>query len=241
MASARTQIGGPGHTGPKVFSSTLNPAVDNDQANGCERGDIWINTVAGVPLICSDNTLGAAVWGASAASKTAFASLGAVLAATTTGKATQKDLSGAGTGAMAALVQPDVPRNIKLTITDGNASISAYSIAIVGTAADGSAVTETLTFANGLTPAGSKIFATVTSVTVSSIVGNGAGDTLDLGYGSKLGVPVPATATALSIKKISVNKLDDAVAATDTANNSFTTTTAPDGTKVVAVWFTYTG
>lgn len=169
-----------------------------------------------------------------------FAHLGAVAAATTTGKITQKDLNGVADGATCAgIVQPDVPRNVKLTITDGNASISAYSITVAGKAADGTTITENFTFADGLTPAGSKVFASITSVTIDSIVGDGAGDTLDMGFGSKLGVPVMYGATGLVVTNLQVDGTVEAASATDTTNNSFTPTTAPNGTKIFRVWFGY--
>lgn len=166
--------------------------------------------------------------------------LGAVLAPTTTGKITQKDLNGVADGATCAgIVQPDKPRNVKLTITDGNTSILTYSITVAGKAIDGTTISETFTFADGLTPAGSKVFASITSVTINSITGDGAGDTLDMGYGSKLGVPVPYGAQSLVITNLSVDGVADAVSATDQTNNSFTPTTAPNGTKIFAAAFGY--
>lgn len=161
-------------------------------------------------------------------------------AATTSAAADQLSLNGVSAPAtMANLLQPKIPRNLKINITDANASISAYSITIVGVGPDGSAVTETFNFASGLTPAGSKIFATITSVTLNSIVGSGSGDTLDLGYGVKIGVPVPAGATGLSIVKLVSNGTAEAASATDTTNNSFTATTAPNGTNDYEIWYKY--
>lgn len=187
----------------------------------------------------SDGTLWQALLVAS--SKLAgFAYLGAVAAPTTTGKITQKDLNGAADGATCTgIVQPDVPRNVKLTITDGNTSISAYSITVAGKAPDGTTITETFTFADGLTPTGSKIFASITSWTINSIVGDGSGDTLDVGYGSKIGVPVMYGATGLVITNLQCDGTVEAASATDQTNNSFTSTTAPNGTRIFRVWFGY--
>lgn len=167
--------------------------------------------------------------------------LGAVPAATTTGAITQKSLSGISNGDTASIIaQPKTPRNVKVTITDGNSSISAYSLTIAGKAPDGTTISETFTFADGLTPTGSKIFASITSVTWNSGTGNGASDTLDLGYGSKLGVPVPYGAQGLVITSLLSNGTIEAASATDQTNNSFTPTTAPDGAKLFFVWFGYT-
>lgn len=166
--------------------------------------------------------------------------LGAVAAATTTGAITQLSLNGIADGGTATgIVQPKTPRNVKVTITDANSSILTYSLTIAGKAPDGTTISETFTFADGLTPTGSKIFASITSVTVNSITGDGSGDVLDLGYGSKLGVPVMYGATGLVITNLQCDNVVEAASATDTTNNSFTPTTAPNGSKVFQAWFGY--
>lgn len=166
--------------------------------------------------------------------------LGAVAAATTSGGGTQKNLSGASFPAtVASLVQPKTPRNVQLNITDGDTSITAYSVTYAGKAPDGTSITETFTQADGLTPAGSKIFQKITSITINSMTGNGSGDTLDMGYGSKLGVPLPYGAQSLVIQTLSCDGTLEAASATDTTNNSFTPTTAPNGTHVYDVAFSY--
>ncbi|MEQ1643676.1 MAG: hypothetical protein ABL959_09560 [Pyrinomonadaceae bacterium] len=166
--------------------------------------------------------------------------LGAVAAATTTGLITQLSLNAIADGATATIAaQPKTPRNLKITITDGNSGISAYSITVVGKAPNGETISETFTFADGLTPAGSKVFASLTTVTVNSIVGDGASDTLDIGMGSKLGLPVPLGATGLTLSKLISDGTIEAASAVDTTNNSFTPTTAPNGTKIFEVWFGY--
>jgi len=163
-----------------------------------------------------------------------------ITAATTTAGATQLDLNAvAEPSAMSSVVQPDVPRNVVINFTDANASIDAFQVDVVGTAPDGSAVTEQFLFAGGLDQVGSKIFAKVTSFTLTSINGNGAGDLLDVGYGVKLGVPVPAGSTGLSIVKLVANAIEEAASATDATNNSFTATTAPNATNDYEVWFEY--
>lgn len=161
-----------------------------------------------------------------------------IAAATTSAGADQLDVSGGG-GAMANIVQPDVPRNVVINFTDADASISAFQVDVVGTAPDGSATAEQFLFAGGLDQTGSVIHAKITSVTVTSITGNAAADTLDLGYGDKVGVPVPAGATGLSIVKLVTDGTEEAASATDTTNNSFTSTTAPNGTRDFEVWFEY--
>lgn len=169
-----------------------------------------------------------------------YAYLQNIPAPTTTGAATQLDLNGvADATAMADPVHPKVPRNLVYTITDANTGISAFSITALGKAPDGTTVSETITQAGGLVQTGSKIFAQLTSVTVNSIVGDGAGDTLDVGYGAKIGLSLPAGSTGLSIVKLVTAGTAEAASATDTTNNSFTSTTAPDGTRDFEVWFEY--
>lgn len=161
-----------------------------------------------------------------------------ILAATTSGKSTQYDVN-AGAGALAGVVQPDVPRNVIVNFTDANASISAFQLDFVGTAQDGSAVTEQFVFAGGLDQTGSKIFATITSITLTSVTGQSAGDVLDIGHGDKLGLPLPAGSSGLGIVKLKVDGTQEAAAATDTTNNSFTPTTLANGTRDYEVWYEY--
>lgn len=103
--------------------------------------------------------------------------------------------------------QPDVPRNITITITDGDVSISAFQIDIVGVNAKGQAATEQFLFAGGLVQTGNVAWATITSVTVTSITGAGVGDVLDVGIGIKLGFSdeIYATSDVYKIKKNATN------------------------------------
>lgn len=94
------------------------------------------------------------------------------------------DLASAMSGVkFANIVQPTAPTVVRLSFTDFNASITAFTVDVVGTNAAGAAITETFTFANGLDQVGTQMFATITSVTVTSITGNGANDFIDLFYG----------------------------------------------------------
>jgi len=44
------------------LSATTNPAVSNDSSQGYEDGSIWVNTSTDAAYICSDNSVGAAIW-----------------------------------------------------------------------------------------------------------------------------------------------------------------------------------
>lgn len=175
---------------------------------------------------------------ANTAQKAGYMYLPNILAATTSAKATQLDVS-LGASAMSGIVQPDVPRNIVINFTDANASISAFQVDVVGVAPDGTATAEQFVFAGGLHQAGSVIHARITSITLTSVTGQGAGDALDIGHGVKIGVVLPAGSTSLSVLKLKVDGTIEAASATDTTNNSFTATTAPDGAKDYEVWYEY--
>lgn len=130
-----------------------------------------------------------------------------VLAASVNHVVTAQDLTAATPIACAIAAQPDVPRNITITITDADVSISAFQINVVGVNAKGQADTEQFLFAGGLVQTGNVAFATITSVTVTSIVGANAGDILDVGIGSKLGLSnvIYVAGDVFKVKRNNVN------------------------------------
>ena len=202
-----------------------------------------IEAAANVPAL-TDSSGGATANGTIEAitnAKAGFINHGAVAAPTTSGLITQKDLNGVADAATCTVLPAPfkTPRNVVLNITVGNTSILTYSITVAGLAPDGTVISETFTQVQGLTPAGSKIFASLTSVTINSITGDGAGDTLDVGMGAKLGLPLPYGSTGLVIQKLAVDGVIEAASATDQTNNSFTPTTAANGAKIFTVWFSY--
>ncbi len=67
------------------LSATTNPGVTDDSASGYSVGSIWVNTSASTAYICSDPTIGAAVWnlmGEGGISPTELALLDGALAGT---------------------------------------------------------------------------------------------------------------------------------------------------------------
>ena len=111
-----------------------------------------------------------------------------ILAASANHVVAAADLTAAPPIACGIAAQPDVPRNITIIITDANASIDAFQIDVIGVNAKGQAATEQFLFAGGLVQTGNVAWTTITSVTVTSINGDDAGDVLDVGIGSKLGL-----------------------------------------------------
>lgn len=159
-------------------------------------------------------------------------------AATTSAKATQYDLTG-GNGSLAGIVQPDVPRNVVINFTDADTGITAFTVTVNGTDASGAAQSEEFVFAGGLEQNGVKAFATISSIVLTNLAGAGAGDTLDIGHGVIYGVPINGGAS-FSVKKLAVDGADDIIAAQSATYNTFTPTTAANGTKCITVWYTYT-
>jgi hypothetical protein len=100
-------------------------------------------------------------------------------------------------GAYTVAAQPDVPRNITVTQTAVDAEDTNGTIVVVGTDIAGNAISETITPNSGVTVAGAKAFKTVTSVTGAGWEIGGGNDTVTVGVGSLIGLPLALTADAL--------------------------------------------
>ncbi len=100
---------------------------------------------------------------------------------------TAEDLSAALPISCTIAAQPDVPRSLKWAFAS-HAQITAFTLSIAGTNAKGQSVTETFTEASGWSGETSNAFATITNIVVSARTGTGAGDTLNVGTGSKIGL-----------------------------------------------------
>ncbi len=115
---------------------------------------------------------------------------------------------------------PDVgARNVTVTQTITNAAEDTNgTIVVVGTDLAGDVITETLTPNGGATVAGAKAFATITSITGAGWVINGADpDTIEVGFGSLIGLPDHLTDTA-QVVACSVNNVKEAVGPTVTVS-----------------------
>lgn len=101
-------------------------------------------------------------------------------------------------GTLTIAAQPDVPRNITVTLTDANDSVSGVCT-IVGTDIRGRTVTEVMTVETGTGKAfvGTKIFASVTSLTISGTTGATAStDVVTAGVGNVIGTPMDLDSVA---------------------------------------------
>ena len=162
-----------------------------------------------------------------------YAYLQNIVAAGTTGIITQKaTLQTAGTATVAA--QPDVPRNLVVTLVDNAGADLAGSVTITGVGIDGAGVSEVfIVVAGTVSYVGSKVFAKVTSVAFDfGATATVTVDTLDVGQGAKLGLGV-----GCQIIKLVSNGTEEVASAVDATNGSFTPTTAPDGSKDFEVWY----
>lgn len=84
---------------------------------------------------------------------------------------------------------PDVPRNVIVTHTAVDAADTLGTIVVVGTDANGAALSETITPQSGTVATGTKAFKTITSITGAGWVIGGGNDTIKVGFGSRVGLP----------------------------------------------------
>ena len=96
------------------------------------------------------------------------------------------DISASVDGDLATLVTSwnDVPRPVKMTITDANNSITRMTLIVKGTDADGVYREERFYRHNGKTQTGKIYFSSIYEIEINEINGNGAADTLSVGTDS---------------------------------------------------------
>lgn len=159
--------------------------------------------------------------------------------AAATGGMAALDLTQAAPISGASVVSPAHPRNVTLRITDANASISAIDIYVAGTNIMGEVVSEYFNFASftALNATGNVAFATITSVTVTSVTGDSAGDVLDMGFGVKIGVPF---GPGWSVSKVNIAGVADTNTGTQNATyGTVITATAPNDTRDFSFFYSY--
>lgn len=84
--------------------------------------------------------------------------------------------------------QPDMPRPVRILITDTNLSISDFIIVVKGINTSNNYIEESFYFSGGLIQTGERYFSRVTQVEVRRISGNNTGDALSIGLGSFIDV-----------------------------------------------------
>ena len=129
-----------------------------------------------------------------------------------------------------AITSPTVARNL---VVKGNQAGVAGNVVIAGTNMAGEAITETIIAADAAVVVGNKAFKTVTSITFPALAG--AGDTISIGTGAKLGIPYKLTYASQIHNAIfngsAENLAAQTVSSTVLESNTVTTTTALDGVK----------
>ena len=167
---------------------------------------------------------------ASELKRTKAASNTAILASTT--------LATSAATVLTPTAEPDISRNITVTLAGTTANIGAGNIVVTGRNSEGAVITENIavTAATGGTLSGNKAFSMVTNVSFPATTGSGV--TATVGYGNKLGIRM-RNLTGMPIKLFKrtaagVETLEDpsasAFSTTVVENNTVTPTTAPDGT-----------
>lgn len=135
--------------------------------------------------------------------------------------------------------QPDVPRNLVLTVVDTTPGITAGTVTVVGVGAYGQAVTETFDCSAGAaTYTGNVAFATVTSVVTSSFatLGGSGDETFKVGAGTKLGLPVYKLK---DVHKACVDGADETIGTHNLTYGTIIPNTAANGTRDFDFWYTY--
>jgi len=118
---------------------------------------------------------------------------------------------------------PDVPRNVRLTLTETAADVAAVQGVVNGTDMAGNVIAETMPVftENTLgTVVGSKVFATVTSIVIPAM--DGAGVEISVGSGDLIGIPAIPISAALKPVQVSATAITITADLTNLNGNNFT-------------------
>lgn len=132
------------------------------------------------------------------------------------------------TGTTRSVWPLDVPRNVTIQVTH-QSSIVAMSVTVTGFDVYGQKMTETLSVsATGTdkSAAGKKAFKSILSIAITS-AGNATTNTLNLGWGDVLGLPIKANAKA-DVMQVWFNDALDASAVVVKADNTTVSATTGD-------------
>lgn len=147
-------------------------------------------------------------------------------------------------GAMVIAAQPADACKLQIRIVDGDNSLTG-NVVLVGVGARGQALTQTEPLAGGTrTILTDDAYVTVTSVTLDTVAGAAAGDSVGVGQSSHLGLPGAQTATNFVVYRAEVganaNSLaQEAVGTVDATAGTIDPTTPPNGTLDYAFYYTF--
>ena len=143
--------------------------------------------------------------------------------------------------ALTIIAQPDYPRNLQIRMNQVGAAVTGGICTLIGVGADGSAVTEVIDCTGGTKTEISTLgYATLTSATVSGLIGGGGGTTIGIGVGPGLALPIPVGAAAVAVAKTVMDEADETVAGVDAAARVVTPTTAPNAAHDYHFFYNYT-
>jgi hypothetical protein len=218
-----------------------NHAIIDCQGNSVEINTILLGADLEGPLTASGNlnVLPISVLTPDARKMTGSVYLANPDAPSSTNAADTLDISsGAPSYSAANINDPDIPRNLRVTLADANASITAGTVTVTGHDQRDVEIQEVFDLTNGLIQDGSIIFVCILSIEVSGLVGNGAGDLILFGYQKKLGCP--CNGSLFNVTNLTVNKIREIPLAIDQENCSFTPSTNPNGSRAYSVYYEYT-
>lgn len=139
----------------------------------------------------------------------------------------------AQSGTLTIAANPDVPRNLTFTATVGGSLDVLFTA--VGVDQFGEAVTETFNVVSAAEVTGSKVFKTVTSITATTVTDDTGVNTIIVGTGSVLGLPVQITQAADVPQAFLNNVLEGTSPTAEATYHSVTLNSALNGTEVEVV------
>lgn len=142
--------------------------------------------------------------------------------------------------ALTLTTQPDIPRNITLTIVDTTASIVDGDVVITGIDVNGNPTQETIDCASGAgTKTGNVPFAIVTSVlpTGFTVLGGSGDETMGIGMGDKLGLPTGPNGKLLEVIKACAAGANETIGTVSRTYSTIDPTTATDGSADFDFWY----
>jgi hypothetical protein len=142
-------------------------------------------------------------------------------------------------GALTIQAQLDFPRTLRVEIVDANSSVSAGTLTIVGKDQLGNAVTASTSLTGGSRVFDmGQAFMSVTSATVAGVAGATGLDTVSVGYGPELALPV-GLGRLHEVLKVLVDGEDGAIGTVHARQGTIEPPTAANNAHNFDFWFTY--
>lgn len=149
-------------------------------------------------------------------------------------------------GTITIAAQPDYPRKFQVRIVIGTPTttqITAGTLTLVGTNAQGQSVTEVISLvkASSATVTTTNAYAHLTSGTVANYAadGSGTGNTLGIGVATALGLPLPAQWYQLTVYKANVGNANETIGTVDSQAGTIVPNTAANASNNYDFWYTY--